>query len=120
MSKSRVRWRRRRWSRRWPPPATRPARWIRGAAADAAARRQAAELQGLRRALIVAAVFALPVFVLEMGSHMIPAFHHAVAGSIGVQNSWYIQFVLASIVLFGPGLRFFRKGCRRCCAARPT
>nr|WP_226813755.1 heavy metal translocating P-type ATPase [Bordetella pertussis] len=81
-----------------------------GAAADAAARRQAAELQGLRRALIVAAVFALPVFVLEMGSHMIPAFHHAVAGSIGVQNSWYIQFVLASIVLFGPGLRFFRKG----------
>src|SRR5690606_35671829 len=34
----------------------------------------------------------------------------AVANGIGVQNSWYIQFVLATIVLFGPGLRFFRKG----------
>jgi Cu+-exporting ATPase len=30
--------------------------------------------------------------------------------TIGMRQSWIIQFVLASLVLFGPGLRFFRKG----------
>jgi len=77
---------------------------------DAVAERQAAELKSLKRALTVAAVFALPVFIMEMGAHLVPAFHHVIAESIGTQNSWYIQFVLASIVLFGPGLRFFQKG----------
>lgn len=77
---------------------------------DAVAERQAAELKSLKRALTIAAVFALPVFIMEMGAHLVPAFHHVIAESIGTQNSWYIQFVLASIVLFGPGLRFFQKG----------
>nr|WP_315844787.1 heavy metal translocating P-type ATPase [uncultured Achromobacter sp.] len=77
---------------------------------DAVAERQAAELKALKRALTVAAVFALPVFIMEMGAHLVPAFHHVIAESIGTQNSWYIQFVLSSIVLFGPGLRFFQKG----------
>jgi Cu+-exporting ATPase len=77
---------------------------------DAVAERQAAELKSLKRALMIAAVFALPVFIMEMGAHLVPAFHHVIAESIGTQNSWYIQFVLASIVLFGPGLRFFQKG----------
>ncbi|EJO29252.1 heavy metal translocating P-type ATPase [Achromobacter marplatensis] len=77
---------------------------------DAVAERQAAELKSLKRALTIAAVFALPVFIMEMGAHLVPAFHHVIAESIGTQNSWYIQFALASIVLFGPGLRFFQKG----------
>ncbi|WP_315138069.1 heavy metal translocating P-type ATPase [Achromobacter marplatensis] len=77
---------------------------------DAVAERHAAELKSLKRALTIAAVFALPVFIMEMGAHLVPAFHHVIAESIGTQNSWYIQFVLASIVLFGPGLRFFQKG----------
>ncbi|MFY3535511.1 heavy metal translocating P-type ATPase, partial [Achromobacter denitrificans] len=77
---------------------------------DAVAERQAAELKSLKRALTVATVFALPVFILEMGAHIVPAFHHVIAETIGTQNSWYLQFVLASIVLFGPGLRFFQKG----------
>jgi len=77
---------------------------------DAVAERQAAELKSLKRALTVATIFALPVFILEMGAHIVPAFHHVIAESIGTQNSWYLQFVLASIVLFGPGLRFFKKG----------
>lgn len=77
---------------------------------DAVAERQAAELKALKGALTVAAVFALPVFIMEMGAHLVPAFHHVIAESIGTQNSWYIQFVLSSIVLFGPGLRFFQKG----------
>ena len=79
-------------------------------AEDATAARQAAELAALKRSLAFAAVFALPVFVLEMGGHMVPAFHHWVAHTIGTQNSWYLQFVLTLIVLFGPGRRFFEKG----------
>ncbi|EHN66805.1 heavy metal translocating P-type ATPase [Comamonas testosteroni] len=77
---------------------------------DAAALRQAQERESLKRSLIFATVFALPVFVLEMGGHMVPAFHHWISGSIGTQNSWYIQFVLTAVVLFGPGRRFFEKG----------
>ena len=59
---------------------------------------------------MVAAILTLPVFILEMGSHLIPAMHHWVMGVLGEQTSWYIQFALATVVLFGPGLRFFRKG----------
>ncbi len=79
-------------------------------AEDGTEQRQARERASLKRSLIVAAVFALPVFVLEMGGHMVPAFHHWVGQAIGTQNSWYLQCLLSAIVLFGPGLRFFQKG----------
>ncbi|HSM53262.1 MAG TPA: copper-translocating P-type ATPase, partial [Erythrobacter sp.] len=52
----------------------------------------------------------LPVFALEMGSHLVPSVHHLVMTTIGLQTSWIIQFVLTTAALFGPGLRFFRKG----------
>ncbi|ANY19619.1 Copper-transporting P-type ATPase [Tsuneonella dongtanensis] len=68
------------------------------------------EFASLRLALIVAVLLALPVFVLEMGSHLVPSFHHLIHSTIGRQASWVIQFVLTTAVLFGPGLRFFRKG----------
>lgn len=68
------------------------------------------EARGLRRSLLVAATLTLPVFILEMGSHLVPAMHHWVMQVLGQQTSWYLQFVLATLVLFGPGLRFFRKG----------
>jgi len=58
----------------------------------------------------LALVLTLPVFVLEMGGHMIPAFHHWVHEVIGIWNSWVLRFVLASLVLFGPGLIFFLNG----------
>lgn len=72
--------------------------------------RKAAEQQALWRDLWLAAALALPVFLLEMGGHMVPAFHHWVAHTIGTQNSWYLQFVLTTLVLFVPGLRFYKKG----------
>lgn len=77
---------------------------------DVAAERQAEELRVLKRDLGVATLFALPVFILEMGSHLVPAFHHVIANSLGTQNSWLLQFVLTTIVLFGPGRRFYLKG----------
>lgn len=68
------------------------------------------ERQSLQKSLIFAAVLTLPVFVMEMGAHLIPALHHAIDANIGQQNNWLIQFALTTLVLFGPGLRFFRLG----------
>src|SRR5690606_9723817 len=72
--------------------------------------RKEAEHATLRRDLLLAGALTLPVFALEMGSHFIPGMHEFVARTIGVQWSWYLQFVLASLVLFIPGRRFYRKG----------
>lgn len=80
---------------------------------DQADRQQAAreaELSGLRGSLLLAALLTLPVFALEMGSHFIPGVHEWIMDTIGHRESWYLQFVLTTLVLFGPGLRFFRKG----------
>lgn len=68
------------------------------------------ELLELKRDLMIALILVIPVFVLEMGSHLIPAFHHWIHGAIGLQNSWYIQFVLTSLVLVLPGRRFYQHG----------
>ncbi|MCU4389356.1 heavy metal translocating P-type ATPase [Acinetobacter courvalinii] len=64
----------------------------------------------LKRDLIIATILALPVFILEMGSHLIPSVHQLIEQTIGMQNSWYLQFVLTSLVLFIPGRRFYLKG----------
>ena len=72
--------------------------------------RRDAELRHLRNALGVAATLAVPLFVMEMGSHFIPAIHDWIMTDLGHANSLYLQFALATAVLFGPGLRFYRKG----------
>ena len=72
--------------------------------------KKAAEQQQLKRDLIIAVVLALPVFILEMGSHLIPAFHMWVMMHIGQQQSWLVQFVLTTLVLIFPGRRFYQKG----------
>lgn len=68
------------------------------------------EIAALRHATLVAALLTLPVFILEMGSHMIPAVHHWIIGTLGIQSSRLIQFALTTAVLLGPGLVFFKKG----------
>jgi len=78
--------------------------------AEEQAARKDAEQAALKRDTLIAGILTLPVFVLEMGSHMIPALHDLVMNTIGMQNSWYLQFALTSLVLFGPGLLFFQKG----------
>jgi len=81
--------------------------------ADAGDREQAAraaEIRNLGRAVLIAGIATLPLFVLEMGSHFIPGLHHWLEQTIGTQNWRLISFVLATFVLFVPGLIFFRKG----------
>ena len=88
-----------------PPDATAP-----DGLAAALPDRKAAEYSTLKRDLTLAAVLTLPVFLLEMGAHVIPGVHHLIASTIGIQTSWYLQFVLTTIVLFVPGIRFYEKG----------
>ena len=77
---------------------------------EEAAEKKDAERAELKRDLILAAVLALPVFVLEMGSHLIPGMHAWIMNTIGMQLNWYIQFVLTLLVLAIPGRRFYQKG----------
>ncbi|MGH1330179.1 MAG: heavy metal translocating P-type ATPase [Paracoccaceae bacterium] len=72
--------------------------------------RQEGEARKLTRDMWIALGLTLPVFLLEMGGHMIPALHHWIGQAIGHQNSWYVQFLLTSIVLGWPGRRFYQKG----------
>jgi heavy metal translocating P-type ATPase len=69
-----------------------------------------AERVGLRRSLVGAAALSLPVVVIEMGTHLLPGIDAWIMAVIGHRESWYLQFALTALVLFGPGLRFFRKG----------
>jgi len=57
-----------------------------------------------------AALLTLPVFLIEMGGHLFAPIHQVVHGTIGMQASWVIQFVLITAVLAGPGRDFFAKG----------
>lgn len=71
---------------------------------------EAAEMAAQRRALLWAAGLSLPLFVLEMGGHMVPAFHHWLMGLVEARMLYGLQFLLATAVLVGPGRGFFTKG----------
>ncbi len=87
-----------------------PARLREGGEAPDAGARKEAEAGELRRDLIIAAALTLPVFVVEMGGHLFPALHHWIAGTVGQQASWVVQFLLTTLVLIFPGRRFYTKG----------
>ncbi|MDZ4312791.1 MAG: heavy metal translocating P-type ATPase [Cypionkella sp.] len=69
-----------------------------------------AEQRALWRDTALAAALTLPVFVAEMGGHFIPGFHMVLHGLIAPQSLWLAEFVLVTLVLLGPGRRFFSKG----------
>ena len=68
------------------------------------------EKAALKKDLVLATILALPVFIMEMGSHLIPGMHQWIMDTIGLQESWYLQFVLTLLVLVIPGRRFYLKG----------
>ena len=74
------------------------------------AARKAEEETVLRRDVTLAALLTLPVFALEMGAHLFIQVQDLILRTIGMQASWWLQFVLTTLVLFGPGRRFFTKG----------
>ncbi len=79
-----------------------------GQTADATQARQARELASLRRDLLFAAAFALPLFLLSMGPMLLPghAMHGLASGTVG---GW-AQLLLATPVLFWAGRRFLTSG----------
>ncbi len=77
-------------------------------AGDSADRREQ-EHQQLTHQFQLALLLTLPVFVMEMGSHLIPALHHWLMANLGQWN-WIIQAVLTTLVMFGPGRVFYLKG----------
>ena len=87
-----------------------PARAAHEDAGPSRTERKAEEAGVLSRRMALAAILTLPVFVLEMGGHLIPAFHMWIAGTIGMQTSWVIQFALTTVVLAGPGRQFYLTG----------
>ncbi len=68
------------------------------------------ETRSLMQALWLAFALTLPVFLVEMGGHLIPGVHHFVHETIGMQRSWVAQSILTTLVLIGPGRVFFTKG----------
>jgi Cu+-exporting ATPase len=58
----------------------------------------------------IALVLTLPVFLVEMGGHLIPDVHHFVQNAVSGQTLAIGQFVLATAVLAGPGRQFFSRG----------
>ncbi|MDX1589262.1 MAG: heavy metal translocating P-type ATPase [Oleiphilaceae bacterium] len=66
--------------------------------------------QSLKNALTLAILFTLPLFVLDMGGHLIPAFRDWQLATLGQQNLYLLMMVLATVVQFGPGWRFYRQG----------
>ncbi len=63
-----------------------------------------------KRAFFWAAALTLPVFVTEMGGHLVPSFHHFLHDLVGMQALWVAQFVLTALVLVGPGRVFYVRG----------
>ena len=68
------------------------------------------EAATLKRAFLAALALTLPVFVAEMGGHLIPGFHHWLHGLVGTAPLNWMQMILTAAVLAGPGRRFFATG----------
>ncbi len=85
---------------------------VRDEAAEAAARdaAKAAARRALARDFAFAALLTLPIFVVEMGSHLFPALHHFLSDNIGMTRVQMAQALLTTILLALPGARFFRAG----------
>jgi heavy metal translocating P-type ATPase len=83
------------------------------ASADRAAKddeRRATDAADLKRRVLLASTATLPLFILEMGVHLSEELHHLLAGKLGQPAMNVLAFLLASIVLFGPGRSFYLKG----------
>ncbi len=80
------------------------------AAEQGLAAEQEQEAHALNRSFTLALMLTLPVFILEMGSHLFPAIHHLIHDTIGIQRSWWLQALLTTLILVGPGRSFFTKG----------
>jgi Cu+-exporting ATPase len=81
------------------------------AAAPPVTDRRQEQVQALRRDVILSALLAFIITLLSMGGMLIPAFNHLLAAASPLPHFWdWLQGVLAAVMLFGPGRRFFKTG----------
>ena len=68
------------------------------------------EEHSLLRSVVWSVALTLPILAIEMGGHIAPSIHHWIEASMGTRTSWQLQCALTTLVLIGPGSRFFRAG----------
>ncbi|MEM8777141.1 MAG: heavy metal translocating P-type ATPase [Pseudomonadota bacterium] len=86
------------------------AKTIDAEASDKSKKHSNAEIEQPRNLMVMALSLSLPVFVIEMGGHAFPAFHHWLHSLFGQSAIWTFQFLLATLVLAIPGRKFFTSG----------
>ncbi len=64
----------------------------------------------LQRDLIIAAVLTLPLFILAMAPEFYMPLQMYLDQHVGIETLRIIECALASLVLFGPGWRFYKSG----------
>ena len=69
-----------------------------------------AEVRSLRRDVAIAAAFTLPLVLFVMIPMLVPALEMRLMERASAQTINLLSFVLASVVQFGPGRRFYRPG----------
>lgn len=73
--------------------------------------RQHENLSAMKRDVLLSVVLSVVIMVLSMGDTFIPALGQLLAKISPLPNFWsWIQLLIASVVLFGPGRRFFKPG----------
>ncbi|MEF2279039.1 heavy metal translocating P-type ATPase [Deinococcus sp. YIM 134068] len=77
---------------------------------DADRERRAREMTDLRRAVLFAAAFSIPLFLLAMLPMLWMPLHMWLMENVGMNALNWIMLALAAPVQFGPGLRFYRSG----------
>ena len=70
----------------------------------------ATEARDIFRRFWISLALTLPVFLIEMGGHAVPAIHHTLHSMFGMQALWTFQMLLIGVVLVWPGRDFFRIG----------
>jgi len=80
------------------------------ARSDADRERRETDRVALQRTVLIAAALTVPIFALDMGAMLIPPVADALHRVVSMQSLAYLFFILASGVMFGPGLIFFRNG----------
>lgn len=72
--------------------------------------RKRAEIRRTGWLTIIAGLLTLPVFIVAMGGHLYPPLHGWVMSYVSHPQMMLGAFLLTTLVLFGPGLRFYTKG----------
>jgi Cu+-exporting ATPase len=68
------------------------------------------EIKGIKRNFVIALILTIPIFITEMGSHLIPPFHNWLTSHFSFNQLDWWQAVLTTLLLAWPGHTFFTKG----------